>query len=448
MFRATGVDLGHTETRVVTVGQLWGAPVRESLTLENLKSPFVGMPSDQLTIRTLNVPESNREVQGNVIKEELGLSLPFAVSDASWDWIVNENNATVAVTLNTQLASFKKGLPAEAVVEAEPFGYLRICRSLKLEEALVFDFGATRTVTCAIKEGSIAWVRVSFRGGRSLTHEIAVEHDLGSEEAEKHKQALGMEEPKCQQWLADIVNGSLLVNPVPFDKVFICGGGAQMKGLSDELGRLLGHPVELLPMPTGLSPYQDAAAYGAALAGKPGAARIDLKETVQETVQAIPWSLAIWLVVLLLLATVNLELHHYTADKVLKQQIAVYQQAAKKVLPQLATQEPESYQAELNKLTDANISSKRSSPEYILEIMAQLARPLSHQAPLEIRNFDFNSEKNTPTITMGGKAGSPQQVEEFRRGVEGILQKPEILENKKSRQDAVTFSLEGGVPTP
>ena len=37
MFRATGVDLGHTETRVVTVGQLWGAPVRESLTLENLK---------------------------------------------------------------------------------------------------------------------------------------------------------------------------------------------------------------------------------------------------------------------------------------------------------------------------------------------------------------------------------------------------------------------------
>jgi hypothetical protein len=197
-----------------------------------------------------------------------------------------------------------------------------------------------------------------------------------------------------------------------------------------------------------LSPYQDAAAYGAALAGKPGAARIDLKETVQETVQAIPWSLAIWLVVLLLLATVNLELHHYTADNVLKQQIAVYQQAAKKVLPQLATQEPESYQAELNKLTDANISSKRSSPEYILEIMAQLARPLSHQAQLEIRNFDFNSEKNTPTITMGGKAGSPQQVEEFRRGVEGILQKPEILENKKSRQDAVTFSLEGGVPTP
>ena len=80
--------------------------------------------------------------------------------------------------------------------------------------------------------------------------------------------------------------------------------------------------------------------------------------------------------------------------------------------------------------------------------MAQMARPLSKQPNLEIRKMDFAAEKEVPTMTLQGQARSVQQVEEFRQGIEGILQKPEILENKKGRQDVVSFSIEGEVPAP
>ena len=448
MFRAAGLDFGHTETRAISVGLLWGAPIKlDSYT--GFKSPIVSMPSDELTIRTLNVPDSGREIQGNVIREELRLSLPFSIDEASWDWIVKEDSATVAITLNSQLAEFKEQhkLPEESIIDAEPFAYLRLCHEAKVDEALVFDFGASKTTVCAIKEGTIYWVKVSFRGGRSLTKEISLEKKLGDQEAETLKLTVGTEEPKCQQWLQDIVATSLLSAPVPFDKVFICGGGAQMKGLPEELSSLLGQAVEPMPMPSGLSPYTDAVAYGMALANKPGVPGVQLVHIVEEE-PTIPWKYAVWLLILLSLATLNLEIHNYTAHKSLDQQKTVYQEAAAQVLPDLAKQDPEDYQSTLNKLTETNIANKRSSPEYILELMAQMARPLSKQPNLEIRKMDFAAEKEVPTMTLQGQARSVQQVEEFRQGIEGILQKPEILENKKGRQDVVSFSIEGEVPAP
>lgn len=448
MFRAAGLDFGHTETRAVSVGLFWGAPTRLESYI-NLKSPVVSMPSDRLTIRTLNVPDSGREIQGNVIKEELRLSLPFPIEEASWDWIVKEDNATAAITLNSQLAEFKEQykLPEEAVVDAEPFAYLRLCQEAKAEEALIFDFGASKTTICAVKEGTIYWVKVSFRGGRSLTKEISLEKKIGDQEAEIHKLTVGIEEPKCKQWLHDIVAASLLSSPVPFDKVFVCGGGAQMKGLPEELSQLLGQAVEPMPMPAPLSPYTDAVAYGTALANKPRAPKIQLVHIVEEE-PTLPWKYAVWLLVLLTLATFNLEIHNYTASKSLEQQTAVYQEAAAQILPELAKQNPEDYQSTLNKLTEINVANKRSSPEYILELMAQMARPLSRQPNLEIRKMEFSAEKSVPTMTLQGQARSVQQVEEFRQGIEGTLQKPEILENKKGRQDVVSFSIEGEVPAP
>ncbi|MGM9999308.1 MAG: pilus assembly protein PilM [Candidatus Bruticola sp.] len=447
MFRVAGLDLGHTETRAVSVGLLWGSPLKLAST-PNLKSPVVSMPADLLTIRTVNVPNSDRTIQGSVIREELRLSLPFSIDEASWDWIVKEENAAVAVALNSQLSQFReeRQLPNEAVVDAEPFAYLRLCIEAKIDEALIFDFGFSKTTVCAIKDGALCWVKVSFRGGRSLTKEIAAAEKISDSEAETRKLTVGLDAPQCQQWLRDIVSASLLTSPVPFDKVFICGGGAQMKGLANELSDLLGQTVEPIPMPAGLSPYTDAVAYGTALAGKPGLPSIQLIHKVEE--DSIPWKYAVWLVVLLALATCSLEIHHYTAVKSLEQQVAIYEEAASQVLPELVRQSPEDYQSTLNKLTEANVANKRSSPEYILELMAQMARPLSRQPSFEIRGLEFSSEKSAPTMMIKGQARSVQQVEEFRQGIEGILQKPEIIENKKGRQTTVSFSIEGEVPAP
>ena len=79
--------------------------------------------------------------------------------------------------------------------------------------------------------------------------------------------------------------------------------------------------------------------------------------------------------------------------------------------------------------------------------MARLARPLSKQPQLEVRRLELEAEGEVPRLTIGGQAGSVRQVEEFRQGAQGILLNPQLVENKPGRQNMVTFTLEGDLPT-
>ncbi|MBQ7529674.1 hypothetical protein IJT10_07205, partial [bacterium] len=257
----------------------------------------------------------------------------------------------------------------------------------------------------------------------------------------------GIEQPECRKWLNDIVALCLLSKPVPFEKVFICGGGAKMEGLSLELSTILGQTAELLPLPKGLDPYSDVTAYGAALAGKAGMPKLNLEVKKPDTF-SIPWKYAIWLLVILALATVNLEFRHYSADKSLNSQIKIYQQAVKSALPSLAKEQPETYQGELENRTNANIENSRRSPEFLLETIARLAKPLSHYPDLEIRNLNLNAESEEPVITISGQSRSVQQTEEFRQSIGDIVNSAEFLENRKGRDNITTFSIEGKLPKP
>lgn len=446
MLRVTGIDYGQSETRAISLGLWWGAPRRLTPSTGPVPGALVAMPSSELTIRTLNVPESSREVQQNVIREELALSLPFPLEEVSWDWIESEGNATVIVVPNASLARLEERAGPEATIEAAPLSLLRLVLSQGVKEALVFDCGATQTTVCAVKDGSLSWVKVSFRGGRSLTQAISRHYELGEEEAERRKWERGLEEPLCRQWLDSILEASLLSKPLPWERIFICGGAAQMRGLRSHLEESLGVPVQPFELPGDLHPYQEALAYGTALAGLSKYPHIQLVERVEEG-DALPWKYALGLGVLLLLGSVNLELHHFTAQRSVTQQIEVYQQAVGKELPALAKSDPETFQSELNKRASANWHNQRCAPEYLLETMARLARPLSKQPQLEVRRLELEAEGEVPRLTIGGQAGSVRQVEEFRQGAQGILLNPQLVENKPGRQNMVTFTLEGDLPT-
>lgn len=441
MFRASGIDLGKNGNRAVSVGTVWGAVKKETEPPAGMPT-VAAVPSDMLTFRTLNVPNTGREIQESVIREELMLSLPFSVEETTWDWIVNDDIATVFIVLNQDLRSFRERLSKDAVIDAEPLSYLRLMKSLKIDEALIFDFGASRTAVCAVKSGTLDWVKVSFKGGDYLNKEIAKRYDITPEEAEAHKLALGTEEPVCRQWLNDLAAYNLLVKPVPFDKVFICGGGAQMKGLELELGTLLGQTVQAMPMPDGLSPYCDASAYGAALAAKNKYPHISLEEVEPETAD-LPWKYAVWLLIILALASVNLELRKANAESVVQKQVAAYQEAAKSILPKLADMQPESYQKELDALTEKNLKNTLLLPDSLLQNMAKLAKPLKDVPSMEIRRLELKGEQETPSLIISGQTGSVQQVEEFRKSIEGIVKSPELVDSRKNRADVVSFTIEG-----
>lgn len=220
-----------------------------------------------------------------------------------------------------------------------------------------------------------------------------------------------------------------------------------MEGLSLELSTILGQTAEPFPLPGGLDPYTDVTAYGTALAGKAGMPKLSLEEKKPD-VFTVPWKYAIWLLVILALATTNLEFRHYSADRSLHSQVNIYQQAVKAALPSLAKEQPESYQSELENRTNTNIENTRRSPEFLLEIIARLAKPLSHYPDLEIRTLSMNAEAEDPVITIGGQSRSVQQTEEFRQSIGDVVNSAEFLENRKGRDNITTFSIEGKLPKP
>ncbi len=440
MLRSAGIDIGHTQTRIISVGQFWGS-AQKCQEVPASGAVIANVPSDRLTFRTMSVPSAGRDIQGRTIGEELAYSLPFSLEETSWDWIEKEENASVFVTMTSSVADIREKAGAKAALDAEPLSFLRACLEENLDEALVFDFGATKTTICAIKNKALEWIRVSFKGGDSLTSSIAAEREISLEEAEAIKIEQGMLEPQCGQWLDSIIKASLLPQPVPYNQIIITGGGSKMIGLKEMMSDLLGAPVSLFSLPEGLDPHTDAAAYGAALAAKPGRPRVRL--CPQET-QATPLKKAyiIWFIILLIAATADIEIRHASQARFLEQQEAVIAEAVEEQAPALAETNPSKIAEELNKQVEAAHQADLQSPEMLMKTLAGLAKPLRTLQGMEIRAFEYKSDNGT-SILIKGQSDSAQQSEEFRSSLSDIIDDAELIENRASAQGRTSFSIEG-----
>lgn len=446
MFRATGIDIGSTGTRRVSVGIYWGSPQPETEATPGGQS-IVNMPSDKLTFRSLGVPSAGRDIQGRVIREELSYSLPFSIDEAVWDWTVREETATVTVALQKELAQLREQITPDTTVDAEPISYLRALLAAGLDEALIFDFGASRTTVCAIKDKAIDWVRVSFRGGQSLTRAIGKKYQLNENEAERRKIANGMQEEACRQWLADIVKASLLQLPIPFTKVLICGGGAAMSGLNEELSKQLEQSVEMFPLPAGLNPCLDTAAFGAALAARPRMPHVRLYHEEPET-QRIQISYLLLTVLLMGLATADIEVRHANAASSYAAHSAIISAAVKEQLPDLASAKIADLPSELQKRCETNRNIRRRSPDLLLTTLAGLAAPLRNADGMEVRRLEYKEEASShlPLLNISGQAASAKQAESFRTAATGILEQPELVDSRAGANGTTTFTIEGKLP--
>lgn len=445
MFRAIGVDLGSTGTRQVSVGLLGGKPMQEG-TIPQSGVVIANVPSDRLTFRSLNVPLAGRDVVGRVVREELSDSLPFPIDEAAWDWIEYDGVASVIVAPNEEIAAIREQVGDRATLDAEPLSYLRACLNFDYEDALVFDFGASRTTICAIKERSIDWVRVSFRGGKSLNRAIAKRLSIDEHEAEQQKQEMGMREPECRKWLQEIVAGCLLKKPIPFEHLLICGGGSSMPGLVEELTTLLDQKPSLFPLPAPLNPNLDVAAFGAALAAKPRRPKITLLPAVKAN-DKLNLAYLVWVVILLVLATGDLEVRHKALTVEATQNTAVLTTAVKAQAPALSSTPIEGLKAELLKRVQQAKLNNMRSPERLLNTLAALAKPVRMIPDIEIRSVEYKVDNNSQVLLhLEGQASSIQQVEEFRVGLANVLDKPELIENRSGAADTSRFAVEGTLP--
>lgn len=435
MLRATGVDLGTTGTRRVSVGVLFGGPQLDG----PAGGPLIAnVPSDGLTFRRLNLPPAGREVRARVVREELSYSLPFPLEEAAWDWAESDDVASVLVAPRERLDAVRRQVGDRAALDGEPLSYLRAARASGIEDALIFDFGASRTTLCAMKDSSLEWVRVFFRGGQALTRRIANARKIDEAAAEDLKVRQGMDLPECRDWLGSLVDEALLSRPLPFEHVLICGGGAQMPGLQAELASRLGHPVELFPVPAPLSTYRDVAAYGAALAGKPGRPRVQLRPPVRQASGLRP-IYAVWLLGLLAVATVDLEIRHATLAERNQEQMVLLRTAVQQQAPALASTPPEELAAVLSKQVEEARQAELQSPALLLSTLGRLAQPLRTLEGLEIRALTYEEG----TLTVEGQAATPQQPETLRSELGSILEGVELVENRAGTAGQTRFKIEG-----
>lgn len=443
MLRATGIDIGAAGTRWVSVGRYWGSAQKEQ-GMPSGGTGIVSLGADKLTFRRMSVPHVSRDIQAQVVREELSFSLPFSLEKAAWDWVETDEMASVIVAFNDDIVAMRQAAGEHVTIDAEPFSLLRALLEAKQSEALIFDFGATHTTICGIKDRTLEWFKVSLRGGQDLTKRLAQANKMSEDEAELHKRSAGCGDPACAKWLKEIVDSVALANRPTFDNVFICGGGAALPGIQEKLQEYCGREVKLFPLPGNLSAYSDVMAYGAALAGKPRRPKVELCPPVQQS-SDIPIAYAVWLAVLLVMGTCDLELRHSALANLQQQHQTVITEAVKKEAPELANLEFGAIPGEVEKSLTRAQQISLVSPRNYTDTLAALDKAMSSMTNLEVRTIEFkpdNSGSNT-IVSLIGLAESAQQVEEFRSACDKILTKAELIDNRAGANNTARFTIEG-----
>ncbi len=441
MLRNTGLDVGTTGTRQVSVGLLWGAA--RGVEGDPPARANASVPSDLCTFRRMPIPPAGREVRRRVLREELSFSLPFPLEDAAWDWTEQGGQAWVVVAPLDRLERLRRDVGDQASLDAEPLTYLRAALAAGVTSALVIDLGASRTTFCGIQDGQLEWVRVMMRGGISLTATLSKTRNLTHADAENQKRERGLELTECRQLLEELLEEAFLPSPLPYREVLLCGGGAAMPGLANLIKAKLGVEPQLFPLPASLSPYEHVPAYGAALAARPNQPRVRLQERREAArkgaTPTLPFHNA-WLgaLALLLLLVADGELRH----KVLLQQRAQAQKAFTATVQGLGTNPGETPEQQITRL-QARLTQARKdrqlSPEFLADVVASLKEPLGAEALLRRIQLDNG------VLQIEGQADSIQSADQVRQNLAKMFNGVEMPRTENLPSGKVRFVIEGKV---
>ena len=164
---------------------------------------------------------------------------------------------------------------------------------LEGEVVMLLDIGGQSTAMSVIADGVLIFSRSTAVGSESPTTAFEQDFNMNRGEAEMLKRESGLrvlEEnpescPSVESWVLSLIS-EIRRSAAAFtsehrhravDRIYLCGGGAKLPGLSDYLAANLEMKVSLLPTGTLLPDLQFAEAAGQALRGLGhGASKLDL----------------------------------------------------------------------------------------------------------------------------------------------------------------------------
>ncbi len=241
------------------------------------KDVVLGMGGSRVFARDFVVPRGSRaEIQESLpfLVQDV---LPVPVADAILDFypIAEQEGESSPMIAGLLVAATTEAVTANvsAVINAGlrpvhvdliPFAMSRAIspvRSARGRDMLV-SIGANTTNVVVVHDGVPQYVRMILNGGDDVTRAIATRLQWAPEQAEAAKRAVGMggammraEDRPVLEIVYEVV-GELLNNirttlsyysaakpNAPVQRILLSGGGAQLIGLSNALGELVGLPV-------------------------------------------------------------------------------------------------------------------------------------------------------------------------------------------------------------
>lgn len=230
---------------------------------ENINYIRVSLSEEQMYLFTLSIPKTQKGNLRDIILFQIEEYIPIKAVDSVFDYnIISEDNQNVLVeviaiasyTVESYLSLFNKvGLiPLSFEIEAQAIARA-VVSSEDTRPVMIVDFGDTRTGVSIFKNGHIFLTTTLLIGGTDLTNMIAKDFSLSFEEAEKMKHEYGIDQTsKAQNIFPSILNEiSVLRDELnkqysywdthdntkegKIDRIILCGGDANLAGLSDYL---------------------------------------------------------------------------------------------------------------------------------------------------------------------------------------------------------------------
>jgi type IV pilus assembly protein PilM len=255
---------------------------------ENLHHIRVSLPEEQMYLFTLSLPKSDEGNIRDMILLQIEEHIPLKAPDTIFEYdIVSTNDknilvevvAIAAATMDSYLSAFDKAglIPISFEIEAQAIARA-VIPSGDNSPIMIVDFGDAKTVVSISNNGHVFLTTTLDFGGADLTNMIAKNFSLSFIEAEKMKHEYGVEEAsKAQDIFPAILNGiSVLRDELnkqyiywgthnensgknnQINRIILCGGDANLAGLSDYLELSMKIKVENANVWTNILKTQDA----------------------------------------------------------------------------------------------------------------------------------------------------------------------------------------------
>jgi len=232
---------------------------------EKLRFIRVSLSEEQMYLFTLSVPRVNNENLRDMILLQIEEYIPLKAPDAVFDFdIIKEDDKTILVevvaiassTLLSYLSVFDRaGLsPLSCEIDAQATARA-VIPSGDASPIMIVDFGDSRTGISVSSRGRVFLTTTLSLGGIDLTNMIAKNFSLSFPEAEEMKHEYGLNKvSKAGDIFPAILNGiSVLKDEInkqyqywethysnnkeheQINRIILCGGDANLAGLSDYL---------------------------------------------------------------------------------------------------------------------------------------------------------------------------------------------------------------------